>query len=94
MATTFSYACKDYPGMEDCPFSVTTETEAEVWKQMELHAADAHGEAPSEWSDEDRRFGNVRNDLRRRRRHRGVEGRKTSGAKKPLPAPFPGLLGF
>ena len=56
MATTYSYACKDYPGMEACCFSVTTGTEAEVWKQMELHAVETHGEDPAAWSDEDRTY--------------------------------------
>ena len=56
MATTRSYACKDYPGMEDCPFSVAAATEEEVWRQMELHAIEAHGEDPTAWSDEDRAY--------------------------------------
>ena len=42
MATAYSYACKDYPGMGACPGKVTARTEAEVWKLMELHAAVAH----------------------------------------------------
>ena len=56
MATAYSYACKDYPGMEACPGKVVAETEDEVWKLMELHASVAHGEDSSEWSDEDRTF--------------------------------------
>ena len=56
MSKTFSYACKDYPGMEACPFHVEVETEAEVWKQMELHASIAHGENPEEWTREDREY--------------------------------------
>ena len=56
MANTHSYACKDYPGMETCPFHITTETEGELWKLMEVHAAHAHGEDPSQWSDEDRAY--------------------------------------
>ena len=56
MTDTFTYACKDYPGMELCPFHVVVETETEVWKQMELHAAIAHGENPDEWNDEDRKY--------------------------------------
>ncbi len=54
MAQSFSYACKDYPGMEECPFKVVAESEDEVWKLMELHAVVAHGEDPSAWSDDDR----------------------------------------
>ncbi len=54
MATAYSYACKDYPGMEACPGKVVAETEEEVWKLMELHASVAHDEDPGAWSDEDR----------------------------------------
>ena len=46
MATAYSYACKDYPGMEACPGKVVAETEEEVWKLMELHASVAHDEDP------------------------------------------------
>jgi predicted small metal-binding protein len=56
MPTTYSYACKDYPGMENCPGHVVAETKDEVWKLMELHASIAHGEDPSKWNDEDRAF--------------------------------------
>lgn len=56
MANSFSYACSDYPEMENCPGKVTAETKDEVWKLMEVHAAVAHGENPSEWSKEDRSF--------------------------------------
>ncbi len=56
MAQTHSYACRDYPEMEACPFHATAETEEELWKLMELHAAHAHGEDPSQWSKEDRAF--------------------------------------
>ena len=49
MASTYSYACKDYPGMEGCPFHVVTEAEDEIRKIMELHAAIAHAEDPGEW---------------------------------------------
>jgi len=52
----FSYACKDYPGMESCPGSFTAETSDELVKLMELHAVVAHGENPSEWSEEDRKY--------------------------------------
>ena len=56
MATTYSYACKDYPGMEACPGMVIAETEDEVMKLMEVHAVVAHGEDPAEWGDEDRAY--------------------------------------
>ena len=51
----YSYSCGDYPGMEGCPGSFTAETEAELWKHIELHAAEAHKEDPSAWSEDDRR---------------------------------------
>ena len=38
----FSYHCKDYPGMAAGPGSFTAETEAELWKHIELHGAAAH----------------------------------------------------
>ena len=56
MARSYTYACADYPGMEACPGKVTASTEAEVMALAELHAAKAHGEDPSAWSDEDRTF--------------------------------------
>jgi hypothetical protein len=49
-----TYACKDYPGMESCPASFTTETENELWKHIELHGVIAHQEKPEEWSPEER----------------------------------------
>lgn len=49
-----SYRCGDYPGMEACRGSFTAETEAELWKHIELHAATAHQEDPSKWSAEER----------------------------------------
>ena len=54
MNTTFSYACKDYPGMEDCPGCFVTESREELRQLIELHARVAHGEDPSAWSDEDK----------------------------------------
>jgi len=54
MTTTYSYACKDYPGMEACPATFAAETEAELWKHIELHAAAAHQENPLQWSQDDR----------------------------------------
>ena len=50
----FSYSCKDFPGMEACPGSFTAESEAELWKHIELHARAAHQEDPSQWSADDR----------------------------------------
>ncbi len=52
----YSYACKDYPEMDSCPGKVVAETKEEVWKLMELHAKEAHGEDPNDWSAEDRAF--------------------------------------
>ncbi len=54
MKTAYSYACKDYPGMEACPGHFSAKTEAEVIKLIELHAAIAHGEDPAGWSEDDR----------------------------------------
>ena len=52
--TCYSYACSDYPGMEDCPGRVQAETETELWRLIETHASIAHDEDPSAWSDADR----------------------------------------
>jgi predicted small metal-binding protein len=51
----YSYRCADFPGMEKCPGSFTSEKEAELWKHIELHAREAHGEDPSKWSADDRK---------------------------------------
>jgi predicted small metal-binding protein len=56
MKTAYSYACKDYPGMETCPGHFTAKTEAEVIKLIELHASVAHGENPAAWSKDDRAY--------------------------------------
>lgn len=40
--------------MEVCPASFTAETEAELWKHIELHGANPHGEDSEKWSSEDR----------------------------------------
>jgi hypothetical protein len=56
MTTAYSYACKDYPGMEGCPGKVVATTEDEVVKMIELHAVIAHGEDPSAWSEKDRAY--------------------------------------
>ncbi len=53
MATTYSYACKDFPEMEACPAHFHTETYDELWKIIELHASVAHGEDPAAWPAED-----------------------------------------
>ena len=50
----YSYRCGDYPGMESCPGSFKAETEAELWKHIELHASIAHQENPEKWSAEER----------------------------------------
>ena len=56
MTEKYSYACKDYPGMEACPGYFVAKTEQEVMKLMALHAAVAHDEDPSAWSDEDKSY--------------------------------------
>ena len=56
MKTTYSYACKDYPGNEECPGRFYAETEDEIWKLVELHASVAHGEDPAAWTAEDRAY--------------------------------------
>jgi hypothetical protein len=38
----YTYACADCEGMEACPGKITVETEAELWKLIELHALIAH----------------------------------------------------
>lgn len=53
MATTYSYACKDFPGMEACPAHFHAETYDELWNIIELHASVAHGENPAAWPAED-----------------------------------------
>lgn len=56
MNTAYSYACRDYEGMETCPGKVVAATESEVWKLMELHAVIAHGEDPSSWDKKTRQY--------------------------------------
>ncbi|NIR37690.1 MAG: DUF1059 domain-containing protein [Actinobacteria bacterium] len=51
---TFSYACADYPGMETCVGRFEAGSESELWQHIESHAVVAHGEDPSEWSEDDR----------------------------------------
>ena len=54
MKRSFTYACKDFPGMEECPGRFSAKTEGEIWKLMELHASVAHGEDPGAWTAEGR----------------------------------------
>ena len=54
MNTIYSYACKDYPGMEECPGRFYAQTEDELWKHIELHASVAHNENPPAWSAEEK----------------------------------------
>ena len=56
MATKYSYACRNYPGMESCSAHFTTETQDELMKIVELHASVAHGEDPAAWTDEDKDY--------------------------------------
>ena len=52
MAQTYSYACRDCEGMEACPAQFVAETPDELWQLMGLHASIAHGETPSDWTEE------------------------------------------
>lgn len=52
----YSYACADYPGMDDCPAAFKTATEEELWKILELHAMEAHDEDPAAWPQDERRL--------------------------------------
>lgn len=65
MRTTYSYACKDYSGMETCPGRYFADNQEELWRHMELHASIAHGEHPTKWSAEDWAYlkGLVRNEM-------------------------------
>jgi hypothetical protein len=47
----YSYACRVYPGMEECPGSFVAASEEEILKHVELHARVAHGEDPARWSE-------------------------------------------
>jgi predicted small metal-binding protein len=49
----YSYNCREYPGMEECPGSFVAASEEEVFKHVELHASEAHGEDPAQWSEEE-----------------------------------------
>ncbi|MBL8895783.1 MAG: DUF1059 domain-containing protein [Rhizobiales bacterium] len=50
----YSYRCKDYPERQSCPGLFEAETEAELWKHIEIHASVAHQEDPRWWSAHDR----------------------------------------
>jgi hypothetical protein len=56
MTVAHRYACRDYPGMDACPGEFAAGTEGELWKMIELHASEAHGEDPASWSEEDRAY--------------------------------------
>jgi hypothetical protein len=56
MKATYSYACTDYPGMEGCPGRFYADSENEIWKLIEVHAAIAHGEDPAAWTAQDRAY--------------------------------------
>ena len=49
----YSYDCRDYAGMEECPGSFVAASEEDVFKHVELHAREAHGEDPAKWSEEE-----------------------------------------
>jgi hypothetical protein len=56
MKATYSYSCRNYPGMEDCPGHFDAASEGEIWKLIELHASIAHREDPAGWTAEDRAY--------------------------------------
>ena len=49
--------------MEGCPGFFVAESEQEVFKHVELHAREAHGEDPAKWSEEE--LQTVKNLIRR-----------------------------
>ena len=51
--TVYSYACREFPGMEACPGRFYAETNDELWKLIELHAKVAHNEDAAAWPAED-----------------------------------------
>jgi predicted small metal-binding protein len=59
----YFYNCGEYPGMEGCPGFFVAESEQEVFKHVELHAREAHGEDPAQWSEEE--LQTVKNLIRR-----------------------------
>ena len=54
MPKSYTYACREFPGMESCPGEVTAETREELIELVESHARIAHGEKPEDWSESDR----------------------------------------
>lgn len=56
MTKAYSYACRDFEGMEACPASVVAETKDEVWKLAGHHAQIAHDENPADWDKETRNY--------------------------------------
>lgn len=51
----YSYRCADFPGMESCPGVFAVETETELLNHIKIHAKEAHGENPDQWSEDDRK---------------------------------------
>jgi len=49
----YSYSCSQYPGMEGCAGFFVADSEQELWKHLELHGREAHGEDPALWSQEE-----------------------------------------
>jgi predicted small metal-binding protein len=47
----YSYDCREYPGMEDCPGSFVAASEEEVLKHVEPYAREGHGEDSAQWSE-------------------------------------------
>jgi uncharacterized protein DUF1059 len=43
----YSYNCREYLGMEECPGSFVAASKEGVLKHVELHAREDHGEAPA-----------------------------------------------
>ena len=43
----YSYNCREYLGMEECPGSFVAASKEGVLKHVELHAREAHGEDPA-----------------------------------------------
>jgi hypothetical protein len=56
MKPTYSYACRNYPGMEECPGRFYADSKNEIWKLIEVHATIAHGEDPATWTTQDRAY--------------------------------------
>lgn len=52
--TVYSYACREFPGMGNCPGRFETATEDELWQVLEVHAKVAHQENPAQWSPDER----------------------------------------